>query len=109
MRLSGWMGLIAALVGIGALQVSQRTAIVLSGYAVGSRMERVHDKETEVAWLDANVTGLASPGHLADVAKERRLNMVARSMLPLPSIGLAREPQAPGHSLQLAAGDDTSD
>jgi hypothetical protein len=109
MRLGGWMGLIAALVGVGMLRVGERTAIVLGGYAVGDRLQRVHEREIEVAWLSAGIAGLASPPRLAEVVKERRLDMVARSMLPAASGGAIPSPSAPTPTLQLAAGPDTAD
>jgi hypothetical protein len=82
MRLTTWCALIAVPVGMGFLRVSQRNALLLHGYAVGERMERVHAQETVVSWLHADVVGLTSPTRLAEVAKERRLNFVAWSMLP---------------------------
>lgn len=75
------MALIGVVVGLGCLQVAQRNAIFLKGYAVGERMHRVHTRENEVAWLSTRVTGLASPMRLADIAKERRLTLVAWSRL----------------------------
>lgn len=81
MSLSRWMLLIAALVGFGCLKVSQQNAVFLAGYAVGERMARAHTQQTEVSWIGARVTGLASPAHLAEVAKDRRLKLVAWSTL----------------------------
>ncbi|MBI3330686.1 MAG: hypothetical protein HYZ96_01080 [Candidatus Omnitrophica bacterium] len=104
MRLSHWVALIAVMVGIGFLRVSQRNALLLKGYAVGERLHRVHAKETDVTWLAATVDGLASPAHLAQVAEERRLKLVARSTLTdLPSRSDAQQP------IQLASGDEMSD
>lgn len=101
MRLSRWLALIAVMVGLGLLRVSQRNAVVLKGYAVGERLHRVHAKETDVTWLAAAVDGLASPTHLAQVAEDRRLKLVARSTWPVPS---RAEPP-----IQLASGDEMSD
>ena len=81
MRLSRWLALIALVVGFGGLQVAQRNALFLQGYALGDRMSRMHAQETEVAWLRARVTGLASPMHLAQVAQDRQLKLVAWSTL----------------------------
>lgn len=115
MRLSRWLALIAMLVGIGFLQVSQRNAIVLKAYAVGEGMHQVHAKETDVAWLNAEVAGLVSPAHLAQVARERRLKLVARTTLSTrPSASsssrvTAGEGQAERQPFRLAAGDEAAD
>ena len=112
MRLSHWLGLVAFVTGIGCLQVSQRTAIVLSGYAVGQRMSRVHAQETDVSWLNANVVGLASPAHLAQVAQEKHLKLVAWSTVPRSPSPEAMAPSGVLHvdePLRLAAGDETLD
>ena len=101
MRLAHWMMLIGFVVGLGCLQVAQRNAIVLTGYSVGERVTRVHQQEADVSWLNMQVVGLTSPTHLAQIAKERRLNLVARVTLPaaLPSGGAAKP------AVRLAAGD----
>ncbi len=102
MRLSHWIALIAVMVGIGFLRVSQRNALILKGYAVGERLQRVHAKETDVTWLTVQVDGLASPTHLAQVAEERRLKLVARSTLPAFSARAERP-------IRLASHDEMSD
>ena len=81
MLLSRWMTLIGIVVALGCLEVSQRNAIFLKGYALGDRLGQVHKQETDVSWLNAHVTGLTSPGRLARVAQERRLKLVAWSTL----------------------------
>ncbi len=78
------MMLIAVLVGLGCLKVSQRNAIFLQAYAIGDRLSRIHTQETDVSWLNTRVVGLSSPTHLADVAQERRLNLVAWSTFAGP-------------------------
>ena len=91
MRFSYWMMLIAVVVGVGWLQVSQRNALFLKGYAVGERLQRVHVQETDLSWLHAKVVGLTSPTRLAEVAQHRQLNFVAWSRLaPLPPLMSAR-------------------
>ena len=82
MRLSHWFALIGLLVAVGCLQVAQHNALFLSGYAVGGRLARVHAQQNDVSWLSAQVVGLASPTHLANVAEDRGLKLVAWSMLP---------------------------
>ena len=81
MRLQQWLILVGLVVGLGCLQVAQRNAIFFKGYAVGERMHRMHARETEVAWLNAEVQALQSPTRLAHVAEERRLKLVAWSSL----------------------------
>lgn len=81
MRLSRWWILLGVVVGLGCLQVAQRTAIVMKGYAVGERVHRVHTQQTETSLETMEVAGLSSPLHLAQVAKERRMNLVAWSAL----------------------------
>lgn len=101
MTLRRWLLLIAILVGIGVLSVSQHNALILSGYAIGERMHRVQLQETELAWLDARVNGLASPARLAQLARARQLELVAWSTLsPMPSIAHAAVP----HRLQGGEG-----
>ena len=113
MRLTHWMMLIGLVVGIGCLQVAQRNAIVLKGYAVGERLSRIHRQEADVSWLNMQVVGLISPAHLSQVAKARRLNFVARTTLPsetpngAPSRPLAR--LAAVNPQESSSPDDTSD
>ena len=77
MRLSRWFLVMACVVGLGCLQVAQRTAIVIKGYALGERMHRVHTQETDASLETMEVVGLSSPAHLSQVARERRMNLVA--------------------------------
>ena len=117
MRLAHWCALIALLAGLGCLQVGQRNAIILQSYAVGERMQQVHHQETDVSWLSARVTGLASPTRLAEVGQERGLKLVARTMFqpqtPLSRRALAQKPapadDAAGTPIQLAEHDVTTD
>ena len=106
MGVSRWFALIAIVVGLGCLQVAQRNAILLKGYAVGARIGDLHAQETDLSWLNAHVVGLNSPAHLARVAQERRLTFVAWSRL-------AHESSLTGSGsaslMQIAAGDDTAD
>jgi len=87
MRLPRWLMLIGVLVGLGCLQVAQRNAVTLQGYAVGERLRRVHAEETAVSWLQTEVRTLASPSRLAQVSDDRQLKLVAWSPLPpTPSV-----------------------
>lgn len=81
MPLSRWMYLIAVLVGVGCLEVAQRSALVTEGYAVAQRQQAVDERAAAVSWLDTRVAGLSSPAHLAQVAQERHLKLVAWSTL----------------------------
>ena len=83
MRPSRWMALIGILVAVGCLKVAQRNAILLKGYALGTQVSGIHEKEVEVAWLKSEIIGLVSPAHLSDVARERQLKLVAWSTLPV--------------------------
>ena len=81
MALSRWMSLIGIVVALGCLKVTQQNAVYVKGYAVGERLANIHQQETDVAWLNARVTGLESPGHLARTAQDRQLKLVAWSTL----------------------------
>lgn len=102
MSLRRWFLLEAVLVGLGCLQVTQRNAILLNGYAVGASMERMHAQETSLAWLRNDVIGLASPTHLARVARDRRLTLVAWSVLPAAAVQGGESANPP---MRLAADD----
>lgn len=114
MKLSSWTVLIGLLVGLGCLQVTARNAVVLKGYAVGERTDRLHDQETDLAWLRADVQALRSPVRLSAVAQERQLKLVARSTLSSAgrssSVAAATPPAggSPDNAVRLAA-DDTRD
>lgn len=95
--------MIALVMGIGYLKVAQQTAIFLTGYGVGQRVQQAHATEVDVLWLRTQVVGLSSPVHLADVAQERHLKLVAWSTLET-------EPAVPASPVRVAsAQDDASD
>ena len=116
MTVSRWMMLIGLVVAIGCFQVAQRNALFIKGYRVGERMHQVHQQENDVAWLSAEVTGLSSPSHLARVASERQLKLVAWLRFPpssmlvgemVPDGGQAADhPPARERSIASAAGTD---
>ena len=81
MSLSRWMVLIGSVVMLGCFQVAQCNALFLKGYAMGERTEHLHAQQTSLAWLNAHVTGLASPVQLAQAAQERHLTLIAWSTL----------------------------
>lgn len=88
MPVSRWFLLLAAMVALGALQVAQRTAIVLKGYALGERMDRLHTQATHAALETMEVAGLVSPAHLSQAVKDRQMQLVAWSALQEnPEIG----------------------
>jgi hypothetical protein len=113
MRLAQWMMLIGIVTGLGCLQVAQRNALFLKGYAVGERVQRVHAKETDVSWLNARIVEMTSPVRLADIAQERRLKLVARAMMPSGQGGVvpASETRSAAGGVQTiqVAADDTAD
>lgn len=111
MRLTHWFVLLAALVGLSALQATHRTLLVLKGYAVEERLEQLHAREVALARLDTRLAELRSPARLAEIAREQQLKLVAWSRLDAvraPDPGTAGA--AAGKPAQLAAAtDDTSD
>lgn len=106
MRLSRYFLLIGVVVALGCLQVAQRNAMLLSGYGMGDRLSRIHAKTNDVAWLEAQVVGLASPTRLADVAQDRGLKLVAWSTL---SRAASSSTAVPTQIAQAAPGEETSD
>ena len=95
MRLTRWVLLIGMVVGLGCLQVAQRNAVFMKGYAVGERTHRLHTQQTDVSWLQVQVAGLSSPVHLSQVAKERQLKLVARATLwPAHAVAAGALPDA---------------
>jgi len=101
LTMSRWLIVLAGVVSLGMCQVAQRNAIVFSAYGVGERMVRVHTEETDVTWLRARVDGLASPVHLANVARAQQLKLIARTTLDAATISgnarLAASSPASGH------------
>jgi len=108
MKLSSWAALIGLLVGLGCLQVTARNTMVLKGYAVGQRSDQLHDQETDLAWLRADVQSLRSPARLASIAEERQLKLVARETLS-PAGRSSSRTAAATTAIRLAAEDDTRD
>ncbi len=88
LSLRQWLLMIAGVTVVGCLLVGQRNALVMQGYAVGAQVKQLHTHATDVAWLEADVTRLASPMHLARAVQQHHLTLVARSTL-VPSRGLA--------------------
>jgi len=74
--------LLGCVVGLGCLQVAQRTAIVMKGYALGERVHRVHTQQIDLSLERMEVVRLSSPVHLSQTAREKRMNLVAWSALP---------------------------
>ncbi|MDP3703729.1 MAG: hypothetical protein Q8R78_05020 [Candidatus Omnitrophota bacterium] len=110
--MSRWLCLLGVFVVAGSLQVAQRTLIVLKGYGVGERLQQVHDREVALALLDTRVTGLHSPTHLARIANERQLKLVAWSRMDHALAAESGAPAPDARPAQLAAWDlqdDTAD
>lgn len=81
MRLTRWLALVAICVGCGLLQVSLRHRMIAQGYGLGERLGRLEQSRTEVARLTVEVVGLESPVHLAQITRQRKLELVAWSAL----------------------------
>ena len=112
MRLRHWLLLIGGVVALGCLQVAQRTAVVMKGYAVGDGIRRLHARQTDVSWLNVQIAELSSPARLAQVAKDRQLKLVAWSTLspaPPPAGQPAMRTLAALSRDEAAGGDDTDD
>ncbi len=114
MRFTRWLAIIGMLVSIGMLKAVQRNALLLKGYALGDRVERAHQEETDVSWLEARVLHLTSPDHLSETAQARHLNLVAWSTLAPQQIQVLADSvetsqEASTNSVQLADGRDTTD
>ena len=117
MTLTRWFTLIGLVIGLGCLQVAERNAVVLKGYAVGDRLHRLHQTETDTLLAKEQVAGLASPAALVRAAGQRQLKFVAWATLPAApdrrqavAAGHAAGASPDGHPLvQLAADDDTTD
>lgn len=82
MSIKKWAIAIGCVVGLGCLQVAQRNALLLQGYALGHRVEQMHEDQVVLHWLQADVTRLGSPSALADAAQMRKWKFVAREVAP---------------------------
>ena len=106
MNMKRWMVLIGGMVLIGVARVAQHTSLRLQSYAVGQRTVRLHELDNQTQWMEAQVVGAQSPLHLARLAKERKLNLVAWSSMPAPTpmIGRAALPAPMRVALESAHG-----
>lgn len=86
MTLTGWFGLLGALLVVGALQASWRNALFVKGYDLSAAHQEARRAETDLAWLRAGVIAQASPSALLDAAASRNLSLVAREDLPARSL-----------------------
>jgi hypothetical protein len=73
--------LIVALMGIGMMKVAQHNAVVMKGYSLGEQTRNIHTARTDLAWLEAEVTGMGSPTYLLEHADEENLKLVAWSQV----------------------------
>lgn len=97
MTLKGWFLLIGLCVVCGMLQVAWRNAVIMKAYDLGDRVSRLERAQTDVALLTTEVAALESPVRLAQVAEERKLELVAWSPLAAANnrlVQLAAEDQA---------------
>ena len=71
--------LVALMVAVGWIRVTQQTALRLQAYALGHQQVQVHRVDTDTRWLHAQVVGLESPARLAKVMKDRHETFVAQT------------------------------
>lgn len=82
MSVKKWAIAIGLMAVLGCLQVAQRNALLLQGYALGHRVEQMHEDQVVLHWLQADVTRLGSPTALADAAQSHKWKFVAREVVP---------------------------
>lgn len=82
MAIKKWTIAIGLMALLGCLQVAQRNALLLHGYALGERVEQMHEDQVVLHWLQADVTRLGSPSALADAAQAHKWKFVAREIVP---------------------------
>lgn len=70
--------LVAVMVTVGWIRVTQQTALRLQAYALGSQDLQLHRVDTDTRWLKAQVVGLQSPARLAQTMKEKHKTFVAQ-------------------------------
>lgn len=63
--------LIAVMVAVGWVRVTQQTALRLQAYALGHQRLHLHRVDTDTRWLKAQVVGLQSPARLAQTMKDQ--------------------------------------
>lgn len=70
--------LIALMVLVGWIRVTQQTTLRLQAYALGQQHLRLHRVETDTRWLKAQVVDLQSPARLAKTMKDQHRSLVAQ-------------------------------
>ena len=83
-RLSHWFVLVGVVAALGCLQVFQHGAVVSKGHRVGSQISAAHEKAIALSWMQTEVFRLSSPSRLAKEARQRKLKLVAWSLLEAP-------------------------
>lgn len=68
--------LIAVMVAVGWIRVTQQTALRLQAYALGHQHLQLHRVDTDTRWLKAQVVGLQSPARLAQTMKDQHRTFV---------------------------------
>jgi len=71
-------GLIALMVVVGWIRVTQQTALRLQAYALGQQRLQLHRVDTDTRWLKAQVVSLQSPARLAKTMQDRHRSFVAQ-------------------------------
>ena len=90
MSLKQWALLIACVAVVGIARVAQQTTLRLKAYDVGARLTQVHELENRTQWMEAQVDGAHAPLHLARIARQRKLELVAWSAMPVPVAMIGR-------------------
>ena len=70
--------LIAVMVAVGWIRVTQQTGLRLRAYALGHQQLQLDRVETDTRWLKAQVVGLESPARLTQTMSERHNTLVAQ-------------------------------
>lgn len=106
MSLTRWLLAVSLVMGLGILRVAQHTTVLFQAYAVGERLQQVHSRERDIAWLRNGVLELSSPSRLASLAKERKMTLVAWSTFAPPAgpRTAARQAEAFVHVAAVPAG-----
>lgn len=111
MTFTRWLAAIGLLTGLGLLKVGQQNALLLKSYALGERVQKTHEQETELAWLNARVMSLTSPNNLSKTAEDRHMKLVAWATLNTQQLEKSAGASSPvsNEPLQVADGRDTTD
>ncbi len=92
-----WLWLLAAMMGVGLLQIGQRGSLVTRGYRLGEKFTALHEQRTALAWQQVRVDELRSPTRLGQVAQARQMELTAWSTLAeAPQVQVAARQEGSG-------------